>query len=147
MKKILILCVLLITPLLFSQYASSSSMYSVYCANGKIEVDNRTLQQMQSIRSNVYRINSFTHMTDANNFASRMGGIGASCPNSQAPSSSSSSMYSVYCANGRIEVDNRTLQQMQSIRSNVYQINSFNFMSDANNFASRMGGVGAACPQ
>lgn len=53
----------------------------------------------------------------------------------------------VYCANGKIEVDNRSLQQMLSARgSNVCQFGSFSYVSDAENFVKKnFGGVGASC--
>jgi len=59
----------------------------------------------------------------------------------------SSTKYSVYCANGKIEVDMRTPEQMKSARgSDVCQLGEFNYLSDAQSFAKKnFGGVGAKC--
>ncbi|HBD10474.1 MAG TPA: hypothetical protein DCZ69_19670 [Syntrophobacteraceae bacterium] len=59
----------------------------------------------------------------------------------------SSTQYSVYCANGKIEVDMRTPAQMKSARgSDVCQLSEFNYLSDAQSFAKKnFGGVGAKC--
>ena len=63
------------------------------------------------------------------------------------PSAQSSTKYSVYCANGKIEVDMRTAEQMKSARgSDVCQLGEFNYLSDAQSFAKKnFGGVGAKC--
>lgn len=55
--------------------------------------------------------------------------------------------YSVYCANEKIEVDSRTPQQMANARgSGTCRLQSFDYLSDAQNFAQRnFGGVGARC--
>ncbi len=55
--------------------------------------------------------------------------------------------YSVYCANNRIEVDMRTLEQMKNARgSDICRLGKFNYLSDAQSFAQKnFGGVGAAC--
>jgi hypothetical protein len=59
----------------------------------------------------------------------------------------SSTKYSVYCANGKIEVDMRSLEQMKSARgSDVCQFGEFNYLSDAQSFAKKnFGGDGARC--
>jgi hypothetical protein len=59
----------------------------------------------------------------------------------------SSAKYSVYCANGKIEVDMRNLDQMKSARgSDVCQLGEFNYLSDAQSFAKKnFVGVGAKC--
>ncbi len=59
----------------------------------------------------------------------------------------SSTKYSVYCANGKIEVEMRTLEQMKSARgSDVCQFGEFNYLSDAQSFAKKnFGGDGARC--
>jgi hypothetical protein len=59
----------------------------------------------------------------------------------------SSTKYSVYCANGKIEVDMRTFEQMKSARgSDVCQFGEFNYLSDAQSFAKKnFGGEGARC--
>lgn len=55
--------------------------YGVYCANGKVEIDMRSLEQMQSARGkgNVCLLNSFKTRTDAEKLAKSMGGVGGSC--------------------------------------------------------------------
>ncbi|MBQ7586161.1 MAG: hypothetical protein IJU40_07955 [Desulfovibrionaceae bacterium] len=56
--------------------------------------------------------------------------------------------YYVYCANGKIEVDNRNPQQMKSARgSSTYMMSEFNFRSDAEKFAKQLGGIGGSCPK
>lgn len=61
--------------------AAQQTRYSVYCANEKIEVDSRTPQQMASARgSGTCRLQSFSYLSDAQNFAQRnFGGVGARC--------------------------------------------------------------------
>ena len=54
--------------------------YTVYCANGKIEVDMRPLDQMISARGKgTYAIVEFNNRTDADKAAKSLGGVGASC--------------------------------------------------------------------
>lgn len=55
--------------------------------------------------------------------------------------------YSVFCANDRIEVDSRSLDQMLSARgSDVCLFGQFNYLSDAQNFArANFGQIGASC--
>ena len=54
---------------------------AVYCANGKIEVDMRSLESMRSARGrDTYALREFTHISDARKFAANMGGIGSACP-------------------------------------------------------------------
>ncbi|WP_431283678.1 hypothetical protein ACQW02_02360 [Humitalea sp. 24SJ18S-53] len=55
--------------------------------------------------------------------------------------------YTVYCANGKIEVDSRTPEQMASARgSGTCAFQSFDYLSDAQGFAERnFRGIGAAC--
>ncbi|MBO4300023.1 MAG: hypothetical protein J5861_00315 [Desulfovibrio sp.] len=66
---------------LFSATSAMSAKYSVYCANGKIEVDTRNLQQMKSARGpHTYMMSEFDNKIDADNFAKKLGGVGAQCP-------------------------------------------------------------------
>lgn len=53
----------------------------------------------------------------------------------------------VYCAEGRIEVDDRTLQQMKDARgSDTCQLGSFDYVSDAQDFAEEnFGGEDVDC--
>ncbi len=54
--------------------------YTVYCANGKIEVDTRDEAQMKSARGgDVKVLSKFQYKTDADNFAKKLGGVGAQC--------------------------------------------------------------------
>ena len=62
--------------------------------------------------------------------------------------SSYAAKFYVYCANGKIEVDSRDPKQMQSARGkDTYMLSEFNYLSDANTFAKKFGGVGASCPR
>ncbi len=57
----------------------------------------------------------------------------------------STSSYGVFCANGRIEIDSRSEQQMRSQRG-ACQFGRFPFRMDAENFARRnFKKVGASC--
>lgn len=64
-----------------------------------------------------------------------------------APGTAWASGYSVYCANGKIEVDSRDFNQMRNARgSGVCQFGSFSYASDAENFAKKnFGGPGGNC--
>ena len=56
------------------------------------------------------------------------------------------SKYRVFCANEKIEVEQRTLEQQKNARgSNVCQLGEFDYASDADKYAERFGGKGAAC--
>ncbi|TGL63396.1 hypothetical protein [Leptospira sarikeiensis] len=73
------------TSFVFALALSSSKVfantkYAVFCADGKIEVDTRTLDQMKSARgSNVCVLQEFDYSSDADNHAQSLGGKGASC--------------------------------------------------------------------
>lgn len=48
------------------------------------------------------------------------------------------SAYGVYCANGRIEIDGRSFDQMRIARgSGICMLGQFGFVSDAQSFARR----------
>jgi hypothetical protein len=54
--------------------------------------------------------------------------------------------YFVYCANDKIEISMRNLEQMKSARgSDVFQLGAFHYLSDAQDYARRFGGEGASC--
>ncbi len=54
--------------------------------------------------------------------------------------------YFVYCANDKIEISMRNLEQMKSARgSDVFQLGGFHYLSDAQDYATRFGGEGASC--
>jgi hypothetical protein len=56
--------------------------------------------------------------------------------------------YFVYCANDKIEISMRNLEQMKSARgSDVHQLGAFHYLSDAQNYAKRFGGEGASCAE
>lgn len=54
--------------------------------------------------------------------------------------------YRVFCANGKIAVEQRTLEQEKNAQgSNVCQMAEFDSLSDADNYAERHGGKGGDC--
>jgi len=55
--------------------------------------------------------------------------------------------YGVFCADDRIEIEMRTLEQEKTARgSDVCQFGAFDYLSDAQSFvAKNFGSVGAAC--
>lgn len=56
------------------------------------------------------------------------------------------SKYRVFCADKKIEVEQRTLEQEKSARgSNVCQLAEFDYASDADKYAENHGGKGSAC--
>ena len=58
-----------------------ASKYYVYCANGKIEIDQRDLKQMKSARgSHTYQIFESDNRIDAEKVAKQFGGVGKQCP-------------------------------------------------------------------
>ena len=57
---------------------SFAQKYTVYCTNGKTEVDTRTPQQMKSARGgNTYVLATFDYKLDADKFAKKLNG---QCP-------------------------------------------------------------------
>jgi hypothetical protein len=78
--KALIIAGMLLGALCLASPCLASTVYTVYCANGKIEVDTRNEAQMKSARgSNVKVLSKFNFKLDADNFAKKLGGIGAQC--------------------------------------------------------------------
>ena len=56
------------------------------------------------------------------------------------------SKYRVFCANNKIEVEQRTLEQQKNARgSNVCQLAEFDTLSDAEKYAEKRGGKEAEC--
>jgi hypothetical protein len=56
------------------------------------------------------------------------------------------SKYRVFCANNKIEVEQRTLEQEKNARgSNVCVLAEFDYVSDADKYAEEKGGKGAEC--
>lgn len=75
-----ILGVLVLTVGFSFQKISANTKYGVFCADGKIEVDMRSLEQMKSARgSNVCLLQDFDYSSDADNHAQSLGGKGAAC--------------------------------------------------------------------
>lgn len=59
---------------------ASDSKYRVFCANSKIEVEQRTLEQQKNARgSNVCVLAEFEYLSDAEKYAESKGGKGADC--------------------------------------------------------------------
>lgn len=86
--KILVLCALSLVALasVFAVNESASrifgidSKYRVFCANNKIEVEQRTLEQQKNARgSNVCELAAFDYLSDADNYAAGRGGKGSDC--------------------------------------------------------------------
>ena len=56
------------------------------------------------------------------------------------------SKYRVFCANGKVEVEQRTLEQEKNARgSNVCVLAEFDYASDADKDAETRGGKGSDC--
>jgi predicted small secreted protein len=56
------------------------------------------------------------------------------------------SKYRVFCANGKVEVEQRTLEQEKNARgSNVCVLAEFDYLSDAEKYAVDHGGKGSDC--
>jgi hypothetical protein len=56
------------------------------------------------------------------------------------------SKYRVFCANGKVEVEQRTLEQEKNARgSNVCVLAEFDTLSDAEKYAEDHGGKGSDC--
>ncbi len=78
------LLILLVTasgvPTLATSNATPDSKYRVFCANNKIEVEQRTLEQQKNARgSNVCQLGEFDYLSDAEKYAESVGGKGADC--------------------------------------------------------------------
>lgn len=86
MKKTnkLLLLITSIALLVVSGFASTHSIadskYRVFCANKKIEVEQRTLEQQKNARgSDVCVLGEFDYLSDAEKQAEQKGGKGAEC--------------------------------------------------------------------
>ncbi|HWW75813.1 MAG TPA: hypothetical protein VNZ44_10470 [Pyrinomonadaceae bacterium] len=56
------------------------------------------------------------------------------------------SKYRVFCANGKVEVEQRTLEQEKNARgSSVCVLAEFDYLSDAEKWAGEHGGKGSDC--
>lgn len=64
----------------FATPALASTQYTVYCANGKIEIDTRTPDEMKRQRGACPMSQGFNYRSDAESFAKKnFGGVGSSC--------------------------------------------------------------------
>lgn len=64
----------------FSKSLGIDSKYRVFCANNKVEVEQRTLEQQKNARgSNVCVLGEFDYLSDAEKDAEQKGGKGAEC--------------------------------------------------------------------
>ena len=71
---------------------------------------------------------------------------GATAPKSGRMILRGDSKYRVFCANNKLEVEQRTLEQEKSARgSNVCQLAEFDYLSDAEKYAENHGGKGSDC--
>jgi hypothetical protein len=80
----MILLILLTTVFGLSTLAPKNlpqdSKYRVFCANNKIEVEQRTLEQEKNARgSNVCLLAEFDYLSDADKYAENHGGKGSDC--------------------------------------------------------------------
>ena len=78
--RIMVMAIVAAATVFGAGTALCKTQYSVYCANGKIEVDSRTLDQMKSARgSGTCLLKAFDYKMDADKHAQSLGGAGASC--------------------------------------------------------------------
>jgi hypothetical protein len=82
--SVMILLILLTTVFGLSTLAPKNlpqdSKYRVFCANNKIEVEQRTLEQEKNARgSNVCMLAEFDYLSDADKYAENHGGKGSDC--------------------------------------------------------------------
>ena len=64
-------------PTLAPRSTAADSKYRVFCANGKLEVEQRTVEQEKNARgSNVCMLAEFDYLSDADNYAEKHGGKG-----------------------------------------------------------------------
>lgn len=70
----------LAAPRLTPKNLSVDSKYRVFCADNKIEVEQRTVEQQKNARgSNVCMLAEFDYASDANKYAEEHGGKGSDC--------------------------------------------------------------------
>ncbi len=71
--------VAVVTTIGISNVAQAQSSYGVFCANGRIEIDGRSEDEMRSQRG-ACQFGRFPSRSDAENFARRnFNGVGSSC--------------------------------------------------------------------
>ncbi|HKO62826.1 MAG TPA: hypothetical protein VJV03_16800 [Pyrinomonadaceae bacterium] len=77
---VLVLVTLFGMPTMASSSATLDSKYRVFCANNKIEIEQRTVEQQKNARgSNVCMLGEFDYLSDAEKHAESHGGKGADC--------------------------------------------------------------------
>lgn len=70
----------LAAPRLATNSVGADSKYRVFCANNKIEIEQRTLEQQKNARgSNVCELAEFDYLSDAEKYAEGKGGKDAEC--------------------------------------------------------------------
>ena len=68
------------TAAMASTASPDDSKYRVFCANGKVELEQRTLEQEKNARgSNVCVLAEFDTLSDAEKYAENHGGKGSDC--------------------------------------------------------------------
>ena len=77
---VLLLVMVFGMPTKASTNSTVDSKYRVFCANSKIEVEQRTLEQQKNARgSSVCILGEFDYLSDAEKHAESLGGKGADC--------------------------------------------------------------------
>ena len=77
---LVILATVFAAPKSFTKTLGTDSKYRVFCANNKIEVEQRTLEQQKNARgSSVCVLGEFDYLSDAEKDAEQKGGKGAEC--------------------------------------------------------------------
>jgi hypothetical protein len=67
-------------PTLAPKNVPDDSKYRVFCANGKLEVEQRTVEQEKNARgSSVCMLAEFDYLSDADKYAENHGGKGSDC--------------------------------------------------------------------
>jgi hypothetical protein len=67
-------------PTLAPASMAEDSKYRVFCANNKLEVEQRTVEQEKNARgSNVCLLAEFDYLSDADKYAENHGGKGSDC--------------------------------------------------------------------
>lgn len=67
-------------PTLAPKHTSDDNKYRVFCANGKLEVEQRTFEQDKNARgSSVCQLGEFDYLSDAEKYAENHGGKGSDC--------------------------------------------------------------------
>lgn len=80
MTVLFVLATVVAVPTLAPKNMAADSKYRVFCANGKLEVEQRTMEQEKNARgSNVCMLAEFDSLSDADNYAENHGGKGSDC--------------------------------------------------------------------